>query len=318
MGFVLDGLPPLALLFLHVGAVLGCAGEADVVGDHDRSRMQPAPVEEPLQVVEVDVLPVVEEYEIQTALGESVVLGENLERRPVADGAVNAGDAIGEAGVCPHAAGHRGVGTGLFDREYVGTRCRSGDPQPAVSAVGTEFHGKLRVRALDGGVEQLALFVADVHEYRLVVGEVVDGVDRGVDIARGCVGNDVLGRRLFPPVTHLTRPYDGLSAESPAQERVPQEWKLLSQRPTQTHCSETSSPAIDFAIRSVLSYVYLTTLRCAPRSIAPSSVATAASTTSPWRRYFGFLAWVEKKVFHFSWSGSSDPMIWTGFGGGLI
>src|SRR6201996_9063574 len=146
MGFVFDGLPPLALLFLHVGAVLGCAGEADVVGDHDRSRMQPAPVDEPLQVIEVDVLPVVEEYEIQTALGESVVLGENLERRPVADGAVNAGDAIGETDVRPHTAGYRGVGAGLFDREYVGARCGSGDPQPAVSPVGTEFQGGLRLR----------------------------------------------------------------------------------------------------------------------------------------------------------------------------
>src|ERR1700729_3589161 len=101
MGFVLDGLPPLALLFLHVGAVLGCAGEADVVGDDDRSRMQPASVYEPLQVVEVHVLPVVEEYEIQTALAESVVLGENLERRPVAEGAVVEGAAIAGPGVPP-------------------------------------------------------------------------------------------------------------------------------------------------------------------------------------------------------------------------
>src|ERR1700733_5542169 len=239
MGFVLDGLPPLALLFLHVGAVLGCAGEADVVGAPDRSWMQPAPVDEPLQVVEVDVLPVVKEYEIQTALGESVVLGQNLERRPVADGAVNAGDAIGEASVRPHAAGYRGVGTGLFDREYVGARCRPGDPQPAVSAVGPEFDGERRIRALDGSVEQLALLVADVHEDRLVVGEVVDGVDRGVDIARRCGGNDVVGRRLLPAVTHLTRPYGVPAAESPAQDRVPQEGKLLSQRPTQTHCTET-------------------------------------------------------------------------------
>jgi TetR/AcrR family transcriptional regulator len=111
VGFVLDGLPPLALLFLHVGAVLERAGDADVVGDDDRSRMQPAQVDEPLQVVQVHVLPVVEEYEIQTALGESVVVGENLERRPVADRAVNAGDPIGKARVRPHAAGHRGVGT---------------------------------------------------------------------------------------------------------------------------------------------------------------------------------------------------------------
>src|SRR6202000_2908458 len=91
VGFVLDRLPPFALLFLHVGAVLGCAGKADVVRDHDSSRVQPAPVDEPLQVGQIHVLPVIEEYEIQTALGESVVFGENLECRPVADGAVDAG-----------------------------------------------------------------------------------------------------------------------------------------------------------------------------------------------------------------------------------
>jgi len=42
---------------------------------------------------------------------------------------------------------------------------------------------------LDGGrSSNWPLLVADVHEDRLVVGKVVDGVDRGIDIARGCVG----------------------------------------------------------------------------------------------------------------------------------
>jgi hypothetical protein len=54
-----------------------------------------------------------------------------------------------------------------------------------------------------------------------------------------------------------------------------------------------------------VAHLYFTTVRCAPRSIAPSSVATAASMVSPWRRYFGFLACREKKIFHFSWSGTS-------------
>jgi hypothetical protein len=42
---------------------------------------------------------VVEEYEIQ--IGESIVFGEYIERRPVFDGAVNASDAIGEPAPIP-------------------------------------------------------------------------------------------------------------------------------------------------------------------------------------------------------------------------
>src|SRR5690349_11781181 len=51
-----------------------------------------------------------------------------------------------------------------------------------------------------------------------------------------------------------------------------------------------------------------TMLRCVPRSIAPSSVATLASTTSPSCRYLGLPAWRLKKAFHFRAGGSSDPM----------
>src|SRR6202012_1961825 len=60
---------------------------------------------------------------------------------------------------------------------------------------------------------------------------------------------------------------------------------------------------------------YLTTLRCEPRSITPSSVATAASTRSPPRRYLGFLACRLKTPFHFTAGGSSEPMISIGLGG---
>src|SRR5581483_11626842 len=62
---------------------------------------------------------------------------------------------------------------------------------------------------------------------------------------------------------------------------------------------------------------YLTTLRCVPRSIAPSSVDTPASTTSPSCRYFGLLACRLKNAFHFTAGGSSEPMISSGFGGAL-
>ena len=62
---------------------------------------------------------------------------------------------------------------------------------------------------------------------------------------------------------------------------------------------------------------YLTTLRWAPRSMAPSSVAILASTTSPCCRYFELLACRLKKAFHFIAGGSSEPMISTGLGGAL-
>ena len=62
---------------------------------------------------------------------------------------------------------------------------------------------------------------------------------------------------------------------------------------------------------------YLTTVRWVPRSIAPSSVATLASTTSPSFRYLGLRAWPRKKSFHLVAAGSSEATISTGFGGAL-
>src|SRR5271166_1038355 len=60
---------------------------------------------------------------------------------------------------------------------------------------------------------------------------------------------------------------------------------------------------------------YLTTLRCVPRSILPSSVLIVASTTSPWCRYFVFLAWPAKNIFHLTSSGNRPTSFCTGFGG---
>src|SRR6478672_2152200 len=64
-------------------------------------------------------------------------------------------------------------------------------------------------------------------------------------------------------------------------------------------------------------HAYFTAVRWVPRSIAPSSVATVASTTSPCWRYLGFLAARLKKAFHLTAGGSNEPMISTGFGGAL-
>ena len=62
-------------------------------------------------------------------------------------------------------------------------------------------------------------------------------------------------------------------------------------------------------------HAYLTTLRCVPRSILPSSVATVVSTTSPSCRYLAFLACAEKNIFHLTCSGSRPTIFCTGFGG---
>ena len=51
--------------------------------------------------------------------------------------------------------------------------------------------------------------------------------------------------------------------------------------------------------------------------MAPSSVPTDASITSPLRRYFGLRAWLLKNAFHFTAGGSSEAMNAMGFGGAL-
>jgi hypothetical protein len=61
---VFDSVEQLALLLTHVGAVLRRAGNADVVGDDDGSRMQPAAVEDALQVWQVRALVVVDEQHV--------------------------------------------------------------------------------------------------------------------------------------------------------------------------------------------------------------------------------------------------------------
>src|ERR1700758_2292858 len=65
----------------------------------------------------------------------------------------------------------------------------------------------------------------------------------------------------------------------------------------------------------IVVHAYLTRLRCVPRSILLSSVAMLASTTSPSCRYFVFLAWPAKNIFHLTSSGNRLTIFCTGFGG---
>ena len=81
--------------------------------------------------------------------------------------------------------------------------------------------------------------------------------------------------------------------------------------------SDASRTGADDDDGGVGRHAYFTAVRWVPRSIAPSSVATVASTTSPCWRYLGFLAARLKKAFHLTAGGNNEPMISTGFGGAL-
>ena len=206
MRLVLDGVPQLALLLAHVLAVLRRARHPDVVGDHDRARMQPAPVEDALQVVQVGVLVVVQEHEIECARGESVLVGQRVQGAPaVADGADDARHAVGDPGMSPDLAGVGGVGFGEFDGVHLRVRSGAGDPQRAVTAVGAQFQRERGIGAPHRGVEELALLVADVDQDRLFVGELVDGGQHVVDVAGPGVLQDVVDRGRFASVTDLAR-----------------------------------------------------------------------------------------------------------------
>src|SRR3954468_5459368 len=66
-----------------------------------------------------------------------------------------------------------------------------------------------------------------------------------------------------------------------------------------------------------LRHAYFTGVRWVPRSRAPSSVATASSTTSPCWRYLSLRACCLKNAFHLTAGGNRLEIIWTGFGGAL-
>src|SRR6185295_20366146 len=81
-------------------------------------------------------------------------------------------------------------------------------------------------------------------------------------------------------------------------------------------CGDPGRPGADDHHRDeagIVVHAYPTRLRCAPRSILPSSVAMLASTTSPSCRYLGFLACPAKNILHLTSTGSRPTSFWTGF-----
>ncbi len=220
-------------------AVLGRPGDKDVVGDHDRAGVQPAPVENAQQIDQISVFVVVEKYEIQCAGGESVVCGKRVQRAAtVADGAHHAGDPIGDTGMRPDLAGIDGVGFGQLDGVHVGPRRRAGDAQRPIAAVGAQLESHLRLRSPNGCVEQRPLLVADIDQHRLLVGEPVDGCDHIVDVARSGVREHVLDCGRFTPVTDLARRGDVAGAGRHPPKRPPQQGDAL----LETHGRHPSPP----------------------------------------------------------------------------
>ena len=102
--------------------------------------MQPAPVKDALQVVQVGVLIVVEEHEINCTRDESVLVSQPVQGAPaVADGADDTGHAVSDTGMSPDLAGVGGVGLGEFDRVDLGVRSGPGDPQSPIATVSAQL-----------------------------------------------------------------------------------------------------------------------------------------------------------------------------------
>ena len=108
-------------------------------------------------------------------------------------------------------------------------RHRAGGPQRAVAAVRPELEKSPRLGATDRGVEDLSLLVADVDQELLLVGELVDRGDRGVEVAGRGVCDDVLAERRLTAVADLPLGGEPLHPEPHADERPPQERKAPSQ-----------------------------------------------------------------------------------------
>ena len=81
MGLVLDRPPLRAFLVPHECPVLRRTGDADVVGDDDRSGVQPSGVEDASQIREVGSLVVVGEDEVEASGREAVLVLEGGDRR---------------------------------------------------------------------------------------------------------------------------------------------------------------------------------------------------------------------------------------------
>ena len=108
--------------------------------------MQPAPVEDALQVGQVGVFVVVEEHEIQCLSGESVFIGQGVQGlAAVADGADHTRHPVGDPGMRPDPAGVGRVGCGEFDGVHLGVGRGARDPKRAIAAVGAQLECELRV-----------------------------------------------------------------------------------------------------------------------------------------------------------------------------
>ena len=90
--------------------------------------MQPAAVENALQIGQVGALVVVDEQQIELAGAETVLGCQRVERlSAIADGSDHAGDAVVDTGVRPNSLGHFGIGRRKLDGEHLGVRCGPGD-----------------------------------------------------------------------------------------------------------------------------------------------------------------------------------------------
>jgi len=150
---VRDRVEELALLLIHEFAVLRRARNEHVVGDHDGSVVQPATVQDALQVGQVGAFVVVDEQEVELPGCEAVLGAQRVERSAaVTNGADDAGDPVGDAGMGPDTLRHFGVGGRALDGEHLGRRRRTGDPQRAVAAVGAQLQRQGGVGAANGSV----------------------------------------------------------------------------------------------------------------------------------------------------------------------
>src|SRR3984885_9787202 len=150
--------------------------------------MQPAPVEDALQVHQIGVLVVVDKQEVKGAGGKAMLAGQRIERvAAVANSADHTRDSVGHASVGPDLAGIGGVDFGKLDGVHLGGGRGARDAQRTVAAVGAQLERQSRFGAPDGYVEQHAFFVADVNQHRLLVGEPVDGCQDVVHVARASV-----------------------------------------------------------------------------------------------------------------------------------
>ena len=135
-----------------------------------------------------------------------MLAGQRIQGVPtVADGADHTRDPVGDTGMRPDLPGIGGVGFGEFDGVHLGGGGGLGDAQRAVAAIGAQLEREFRVGAPDRDVEQRALLVADIDQYRLLVGEPVDGCQDVVDVTRASALQHVFDCGGFAPVADLAR-----------------------------------------------------------------------------------------------------------------